>query len=88
MKKVDVGSHVFSREIKRVKGTVHQFYMLVLNEAFLRSDSENLSHSFVSCSKLLKKAKTLAFANAPIRTPKYKCPYEIGAGAYDIAAGA
>ena len=61
--------------------------MLVLNEAFLRSDSENLSHSFVSCSKLLKKAKTLAFANAPIRTPKYKYPYEISAGAYDITAG-
>ena len=67
---------------------VHQFYKLGLKEAFCRSDSENLSHSFVSCSKLLKKAKTLAFANAPIRTPKYKCPYEIGAGAYDIAAGA
>ena len=77
-----------SFEVFLIKGPVHQFYMLVLNEAFLRSDSENLSHSFVSCSKLLKKAKTLAFANAPIRTPKYKCPYEIGAGAYDIAAGA
>ena len=71
-----------------LKGPVHQFYKLGLNEAFFHSDPENLSHSFVSCSKLLKKAKTLAFANAPIRTPKYKYPYEISAGAYEINAGA
>ena len=75
--RVPIGKLFFrfvSFEVFLIKGPVHQFYMLVLNEAFLRSDSENLSHSFVSCSKLQKKAKTLAFANAPIRTPKYKCP--------------
>ena len=57
-----------------LKGIVHQFYKLSLNEAFFCSDPEDVSHSFVSFSKLLKKAKTLAFTNAPIRTPKYKDP--------------
>ena len=71
-----------------LKGIVHQFYKLSLNEAFFCSDPENVSHSFVSFSKLLKKAKTLAFANAPIRTPKYKDPYDLTAGAYDFTAGA
>ena len=46
-------------------GPVHQFYKLGLNEAFFHSDSENLSHSVVSCSKLLKKAKTVTFAKDP-----------------------
>ena len=55
---------------RNLKGIVYQFYKLGLNEAFCHSDSENLSHSVVSCSKLLKKAKTVTFANAPIRTPK------------------
>ena len=54
--------HLYSEFLK---GIVHQFYKLGLNEAFCHSDSENLSHSIVSCSKLLKKAKTVTFAKDP-----------------------
>ena len=57
-----------------------------LNKAFCHSDSENVSHLHVSCSKLLKKSKTLIFANAPRRTPKYKDPYDLTACTYALNA--
>ena len=49
-----------------IKGEVHQFYKLALNETLGLPDSENIGPFSVSCSKLLKEAKNLK----EIRTPQ------------------